>query len=222
MCRLTTTALMATILLVGCADPYGAARTSLRTAKDGLSLGDFAVKNHIKSEEERCSSRVGDEKVKCLESSEKLKKHWPTALAVAIKTIDLALTAIDEAEKKSTQKKCEKLHPDKNSADYKTCMEQNKVDIAKLVKKSVCLMLVALDFLPDSIKSKFSVYLSLGKAFVCLAVSPPGANREEDRPNLIPAPAKPAPKTVPTDFNQIVEAKLQMQRVRSLLIGMQR
>lgn len=180
------------------------ARVTLRTAKEGLKLGNFTVTDYIKMEEVRCDSKEGAEKASCLDTATKLKKYWPPAYKTALQAVDLALEALDAVDKKEAEKNCSTLFPDEASEDYKNCVYRNKINVEALVKRAVCLVLTALDFVPETMKAKFSLYIELGKGFVC---------SKSTTTTFSP----PSPKAHPVEFGSAIEARRKLLRAKYIL-----
>ncbi len=153
-------------LLMACpaSDPYGPATTTIKVFKQGIMLGDTVMKD-VKNE--------------------KAQKLWPPAKATALKTADLALATIDELKKGKDKKECKAKHADEKSDAYKACIQKYKTDLIGLVKKSVCLTLTALGFIPTKYRSRFQVYIDLGKSFICQKM------RTSETESVVPPPRRP-------------------------------
>lgn len=171
-------ALPALLLMTGCpaSNPFGPAKETLRWVKTGLDAGQQGVNAYLADKETECTmkdSSKGSVYQECMKTAEKVRKYFPPAKAAADKTIKTAEDGIAEAEKKMIhQKACEKLNSDKDSNEYKDCVEKYKAEVMKHVKNAGCVVLTALSgFLPDTLKAQFKVWIDLLKGFACAPTS---------------------------------------------------
>jgi hypothetical protein len=167
----------ALLMSTGCpaSNLFGPAKETLKWVQTGLDVGAQGVNTYLSDKEAECTkldaSKGADYQV-CMKTANKVKKYFPPAKATADKVIKTAKDGIADAEKKLLHDKvCEKVNPDKKSKEYKDCVEKFKAAVMQHIKNVGCVVLTALDFLPDSWKVKVKVWINLLKGFAC-GVSP--------------------------------------------------
>lgn len=163
----------ALLMSTGCpaSNPFGPAKETLKWLKTGLNVGSQGVNTYLNDKEVECTeldaSKGADYQV-CMKTANKVKKYFPPAKATADEVIKTAEDGIADVEKKLLHEKvCEKANPDKKSKEYTDCVEKFKAAVMQHVKNVGCVVLTALDFLPDGVKAQLKVWINLLKSWAC-------------------------------------------------------
>lgn len=137
-------------LMCGCGDKFMAAKIAVQSGRAATSMAQIGIDAASKAKQEECTQKCvnqpSDCYSKCYEKMTKTLKVWEGSKSTANASWDFAEAAIKVAESKK---------------------EGQTVDWVPLLKKGACLIVNALEFIPEKYRKDVQFYLNMMKSFGC-------------------------------------------------------